>query len=116
MTHLGAVTRMSEIKLRLEFDAFGSSPKEERKAFIEVHEDGLVNQLFLCVGDQREELLTSIRDMWGVFHHTPGSCVAQEDGTRSFLDALIAGLKHIQANFDHETTSPTEVTNDNGLT
>ena len=59
--------------------------------------------------------LESFRDQWGTWYTVQSGkgsrikTLAQEDGTRSFLRALIAGLQHLEAAMDYQTRDPEEV-------
>jgi len=65
----------------------------------------------LVLGDEEVVLMTVARDQWGVWYevmnalidnegklspYLPSTTIAQEDGTRSFLDALIKALTQLR--------------------
>lgn len=62
------------------------------------------------------------RDQWGTWHTVQSGkgsrrkVLAQEDGRRSFLRALIAGLQHLEQAMDYRTKDPVErgTTNETG--
>lgn len=64
--------------------------------------------------DGQKLTIKSFRDQWGTWHQLQSgkggrhNMVAQEDGTRSFLRALIAGLQHLEPAADYQTRDPTE--------
>lgn len=69
---------------------FDDCPGTECK--VELVEDG-VNMAINLVGQpEAVELLCTTRDQWGVFVGIGETTIQQEDGTRSFLDALIRAL------------------------
>ncbi len=61
-------------------------------------------QLLIGIGSHEELLLESYRDQWGVFYNILGLTIAQEDQTRSFLDALIKSLNYIRHHSEYCTT------------
>ncbi|MDA1229923.1 MAG: hypothetical protein O2856_04040 [Planctomycetota bacterium] len=63
----------------------------------------------VVIFDGRETTLAgAIRDQWGVFVYVQGVCVAQEDGTRSFLDALIGALSELKRRNENTTAATVE--------
>lgn len=48
------------------------------------------------------------RDQWGVFYNIGDHSIAQEDGTRSFLDGLIKCIQAFRDMHEHETTDATK--------
>lgn len=82
---------MFEIIARYEFD---SHP--DTVGAVELCLD--VDEIFVRIksGGNSETVLSAIRDQWGVWYETAEGSVAQEDGTRSFLDALIQALQKMR--------------------
>lgn len=78
---------------------------------VEIREAGYNGSIVVVdPSSQREAvLLSSFRDQWGVFHSVTGFTAAQEDGTRSFIDALIKALTELRRRNESETTDATEV-------
>lgn len=54
-------------------------------------------------------LIDAYRDQWGVWLSVNGICVAQEDGTRSFIDGLIKALIELRRLTEYQTTEATVV-------
>lgn len=59
---------------------------------VELVEDGVKMAINLVAQAEAVELLCTTRDQWGVFVGIGETTIQQEDGTRSFLDALIRAL------------------------
>lgn len=78
---------------KAEFDNFGDIPTP---GYIELKENGLNASVVLVIDNHEEELLSISRDQWGVWFHTKENTIAQEDSTRSFLDALIKTLQEVK--------------------
>lgn len=75
-----------------------------------VDETGVVVE----VGDKRVVLVGADRDQWGVWLTIGGGidgglCIASEDGTRSFLSALVQGLTELRGLVEFEMTEASEV-------
>src|SRR5215211_8353548 len=74
-----------------------------------IDEDEPSNLILTVEADGEKLTIASDRDQWGTWytiHSGEGSqkqIMAQEDGTRSFLRALIAGLQFLESQMDHQT-------------
>lgn len=80
-----------EIIKKYEFDDF-----DQVVGHVELRHGERDDSIILCFGDKETELLVASRDLWGVWLYIQGQCVAQEDKTRSFLDALIKCLMELR--------------------
>lgn len=58
-------------------------------------------------GGEETVLLRADRDQWGVWLECAGVSVAQEDQTRSFLDAVIKVLTEVRRRNEYGTTDAT---------
>ena len=79
------------------------------------------NDALVVVQNNTTHVLVEVdRDQWGVFLTIGGIRVAQEDKTRSFIDALIGGLQKIKSQNEFDTTPatvlPTETQTDESVT
>lgn len=80
---------MSEdVAVRYEFDQF---PGKTGYCFIRRCDDK-PDELVLKIGEKEQVLMYADRDQWGVYLTIGDMVVAQEDGTRSFLNGLIECL------------------------
>lgn len=75
---------------------------------VELRESGMCQEVVLCVGSTEIPIVQSDRDQWGVWHTVNGGTLAQEDGTRSFLDAMIECLTLLK---DHTECGTLAATN-----
>lgn len=89
---------------KAEFDVYGNPPKTAR---VELKENGLAASVVLVINGEEEELLGISRDQWGVWFYSKENVIAQEDGTRSFLDALIKTLQEVKENYECDCSSST---------
>jgi hypothetical protein len=89
---------MTKIALAFEFDIH-----PDCIATVELRESGPCDEVVLCCAGQEFPILQSDRDQWGVWHTVNGAVIAQEDGTRSFVDALIQCLTEVKRRHECET-------------
>lgn len=94
----------SKVVYSAEFDCY-----ESRACRIDIRESAGLDELVICMNGQEVTLVIANRDQWGVFLSVGGSCIAQEDGTRSFIDALIGSLQQIRVRNEIETLPATVV-------
>ena len=73
-----------------------------------IENDNNQDEMWISDGNHRKLLLDAYRDQWGVFLSIGGITIAQEDGTRSFIDAMIKGLLRIRDRNEYKTTDCTE--------
>ncbi len=59
--------------------------------------------------DIQVEIMGIDRDQWGVWLTIGGHTVAQEDGTRSFLDALIKSLQYVRETYEWKCQDATQI-------
>ena len=88
--------------------AFEFDDHPDRLGFVEVRDYS--GSMILVVGVAGEEhvLIKTMRDQWGVFIAIGDKlCVAQEDGTRAFMDALSQGLQALRKATEAGTTEAT---------
>ncbi len=71
-----------------------SHPQETVR--LEVWQTGLICELWFLHDATSLKLGETHRDQWGVWVQMFGGNVAQEDGTRSFLDAMIKALQFLK--------------------
>lgn len=69
-------------------------------------------QIVLRAGGQEHVLVEGQHDQWGVWITIGDQCVAQEDETSSFVDALIKCLHAFRHNTEADTTDATLLTDD----
>lgn len=77
---------------------------------VEVIPDNKGNlELWINIGDDRKMVITTWRDQWGVFIdvHRYELSIAQEDQTRSFLDALCQACQFLRTQC--EVTEPATI-------
>lgn len=67
-----------------------SHPDDKVSVSIISHE--YVDSLVLNIGGEEHTILESVRDQWGTWYYGNGYTIAQEDDTKSVVDALIEGL------------------------
>lgn len=105
-----------------EFDQFSCKHWDEIKAgkvdltksWVAVDEENQEGDRRLTVFVDREKQLVihAFRDQWGTFITfkigEQGFTVAQEDGTMSFMTALVSALEKLRNLTDYDTTAPTE--------
>lgn len=89
----------------LEFDNCGlnESPKIE----IKLDPENGSSLIFLNSNNEETLLFEFIRDQWGVYISSNDFCIAQEDGTRSFIDALIKCLIKLKNENEFNTIEST---------
>lgn len=91
-----------------EFDSYNGSDKT--KSWIELFETELGEKLVIFVNEKKILAIDADRDQWGTYisflMEEKGVCVAQEDQTISFIDALIAALTRFKQITDFETLPP----------
>lgn len=114
---IGEKQQEREIVFSAEFDDFGSCDKRI-KTRVEVVLDACRNVSVEIVDASgiRHELMHAFRDQWGVYLTSHGAVesgptapqVAQEDQTRSFLDAMIRALKVLRY-YNEFGTKPADV-------
>ena len=96
-----------DIELPVIFSAeFDNHPGKVGK--VELRDDDLCTLLSVNDGDKDLLLMEFRRDQWGTFITADGMCIAQEDGTRSFLDGLIKCLQEVRK--QTEVTEPATIT------
>lgn len=83
------------------FDSYGANPPDDKcDVELQENEDGNIS-LVVSLHDKKLYIDTN-RDQWGLWITLSigesAITVAQEDCTRSFLDALIDGLKELKRN------------------
>ena len=85
-----------------QFDSFGSGfgrvviREQARETLVVI--EGVGEEIVLLQAD---------RDQWGVWLEFAGVSVAQEDQTRSFLDAVIKALTEVRRRNEYGTTDAT---------
>ena len=74
------------------------------------HDKNHNHEIVLVVGDAEHSILQADRDQWGTWI-TVGDIitVAQEDGTRSFIDSLIKCLTALRECSEFETLESTRI-------
>jgi hypothetical protein len=83
---------------------------------VSITKDDIDNMILTVEADGEKLVIASDRDQWGTYYTIQSGKgsrkkrMAQEDGTRSFLRALIAGLQHLEQAMDYKTADPTEGT------
>ena len=91
-----------------EFDGFGNNSSSQLAVKTE---DGDVS-IVLIEGNNEMTLISSCRDQWGCYYFLNADegkiSMAQEDGTRSFLQSLIKSLKTMRE-YCEFTKKPTKV-------
>ena len=65
------------------------------------------DRLVVRIGEREIVVVEGDRDQWGVYLTVGGITIAQEDKTRSFLDALVGGLKVMRDRNEHDTKPAT---------
>jgi hypothetical protein len=95
---------MTKLLISLEFDIHPRC-----SGTVELRESGACDEVVLCCEGQEFPILQSDRDQWGVWYTVNGAVIAQEDGTRSFLDALIQCLTEVKRRAECETKPATAV-------
>lgn len=73
---------------------FDSHPDKIGRVFIRESTSG--DELIVAIDGRETKVVETLRDQWGVFVSIHSLCVAQEDGTRSFVDALISAMNEIR--------------------
>lgn len=99
---------------------FDDCPGREGQVFLRELEYGEYELVLKTQSEVKEDSVQSrelvlfrfSRDQWGVYisPRDSMSVVAQEDGTRSFLDGLIRALQDARAHLEFETTPATITT------
>jgi hypothetical protein len=106
-----------EVVFSAEFDDFNCGPMRKPVVIDVLMEAGVGMSVGLTDDDGvRHELFNTWRDQWGVYvsaHGSTGSIpttpqIAQEDQTRSFLDAMIRALKVLRY-YNEFGTKPADV-------
>ena len=91
------------VSVAFEFD---SHPDETGR--VELREDGIISEVWLCIGDEQVAVIQSDRDQWGVWNTVNEIVIAQEDGTRSAIDALIQCLTILKDRSEYLTKAATK--------
>jgi hypothetical protein len=91
------------VSVAFEFDSY---PGETGR--VELREDGMCSEVVLCLGNEQASVIKSDRDQWGVWHTVEDTVIAQEDGTRSFVDALIQCLTILKERSECQTVAATK--------
>lgn len=82
---------------------------------VAITKDDEDNMILTVDADGIKLTIESWRDQWGTYYTIQSGkgsrkkIMAQEDGKRSFLRALIAGLQHMETAMDYQTTDPIEL-------
>lgn len=84
---------------------FDNCPNHSGKVIL--REIGLETTVIINLNGTETELIRANRDQWGVFIEMAGICIAQEDQTRSFLDALSKVLNELRRKVEFETKEAT---------
>lgn len=84
---------------------FDDCPNNSGKIIL--RETGLETTVSIDLNGTETVLIRADRDQWGVFIEIAGICVAQEDQTRSFLDALSKVLNELRRKVEIETKEST---------
>lgn len=94
------------VLLQAEFDQFQHPhPQKGQVIYREMPRGGdWDTEVVLCVGETEHVLVRSCRDQWGCFYRYGDITVAQEDTTRSALDAIIQVLQQLKE--DSEISEP----------
>lgn len=74
-----------------EFDDLGGVGK------VEVLDADRTDIIKITIGEHERVFATSYRDQCGVWYTIGGISTAQEDGTRSFIDALIGAIEKLKS-------------------
>lgn len=88
--------------LSVEFDNCSTQPWR-----VEMRSGDVYDHVVLCTGDKEVEMFSTLRDQWGVNVYNRDFSVAQEDGTRSFIDALIKCLEELRRKNEINTQEAT---------
>lgn len=72
-----------------------------------IRDQGRETLVVIKTGSTETVLLKADRDQWGVWLEFAGVSVAQEDQTRSFLDAVIKVLTEVRRRTEYGTTDAT---------
>ena len=88
---------------------FDDCPRHSGKVIL--RETGLETTVSIDLNGTETVLIQTDRDQWGVFIDIAGICVAQEDQTRSFLDALSKVLNELRRKVEFETKEATNGSN-----
>jgi hypothetical protein len=94
--------------LSFEYDQY-SRPRKVHHVKVLEHEEDPIAKLVIDTGETEIEILNIDRDQWGVWLGCNGHTIAQEDDTRSFLDALIKGLQYVKDNYEWKCSEATKV-------
>lgn len=78
-----------------EYDQYGHPREVHQIKVLESTEDP-IGKIVIDTGSEQIEILSFDRDQWGLWMAVNGHTIAQEDGTRSFLDALIKALQDVR--------------------
>lgn len=84
---------------------FDDCPHNSGKVIL--RETGLETTVSIDLNGTETVLIQTDRDQWGVFIEVAGICIAQEDQTRSFLDALSKVLNELRRKVEFETKEAT---------
>lgn len=98
---------METVKI-FEYDQYGHPRSSHQIKFLESTEDP-IGKLVIDTGSEQIEILSFDRDQWGLWMGVNGHTIAQEDGTRSFLDALIKGLQSVKEWGEYGCPDATEI-------
>jgi hypothetical protein len=90
---------------------FDDCPNHSGKVIL--RETGLETTVSIDLNGTETVLIQADRDQWGVFLEIGGICIAQEDQTRSFLDALSKVLNELRRKVEFETKEATNGTRNN---
>lgn len=91
-----------------EYDQYGH-PRTAHTVKVLEEPDDVIAKLVIEAGDKQIEILNIDRDQWGVWLTIGGHTIAQEDGTRSFLDALIKNLQYVRETYEWKCPDATEI-------
>lgn len=90
-------------RFEVKFDNHGSNAASIE--VVENEKDDLIVDLWVNIDGVDRKILTTWRDQWGVFIEVGGVSIAQEDGTRSFLDALSQAIQYLRTQCEFKTTA-----------
>lgn len=120
-----------KVEFSAEFDNFGYPPKVGKIEIRIDSERGSMQSLVIVLDDEEIILMTVSGDQWGVWyslmnatkdkdgklsHYLQSTTIAQEDETRSFMDALIKSLTILKDRNEVMTEEATvSIINEEGL-
>lgn len=96
---------------RWQFENFRDHTDHEKPSWIEYSDTTFGNRIDVFVDSEKSLTVDTDRDQWGVFVAIKigdhGVYIAQEDGTESFLDAMISALTRLRGNVEVDTLPST---------